>query len=137
MTEHAGVADDVEWLNELPMKEMTRLYCRSQICVLPYSRSFAGLAASVAAASRLPVIATRLAGIPDHIGDLGIWVKPDDPAELADRMEEILNDEAIRRDYGTRLRAHAEQNLGWDKVARDTLTVYRHALEHMQKRVLP
>ena len=136
MAFHAGVAGDLEWLNELPMEEMARLYRRSQLCVLPYSRSFAGLAAGVAAANRLPIIATRLAGIPDHIGDLGIWVNSDDPAELANRMEELLNDEAKQQDYGARLRAHAEQHLGWDMVARDTLTVYQYAHERAEKRAL-
>ena len=131
---HAGVADDVEWLNELPMEEIARLYRRSQVCVLPFSRSFAGVAVGVAAANRLPIIATRLAGIPDHIGDLGIWVNSDDPVELSNRMEDVLKDEAMRQDYGARLRMHAEQHLGWDTVARDTLTVYRNARERAEKR---
>lgn len=129
-----GVADDVEWLNEVPMEELGQLYARSQICVLPYKGSFAGLPAGVAAANRVPIIATRLAGIPDHIGDLGIWIGGDDPAELADRIEQLLGDEAMRRDYGSRLRAHAEQHLGWDAVARQTLSVYQHARERASKR---
>jgi glycosyltransferase involved in cell wall biosynthesis len=129
MATQAGVADDLEWLNELPMEEIARLYRRSQVCVLPFTGSFAGLAVGVAAANRLPIIATRFAGIPDHIGDLGIWISGDDPVELANRMEQVLSAEAMLQDYGTRLRAHAEQHLGWDAVARDTLNVYQSALE--------
>jgi glycosyltransferase involved in cell wall biosynthesis len=130
----AGVADNVDWLNELPMDEIARLYRQSQVCVLPYSGSFAGLAVGIAAASQLPVIATRFAGIPDHIGDLGIWVGGDDPVELANRIEQVLGDEPMRRDYGTRLRAHAERHLGWDTVARNTLNVYRSARERAAER---
>ena len=105
----AGVADDVEWLNDLPdgsssTEAMARLYRRSQVCVLPFTGSFAGLAVGVAAANRLPIIATRLAGVPDHIGDLGIWISGNDPVELANRIEQVLSDEAMRQDYGTRLR---------------------------------
>lgn len=140
MAKQVGVADDVEWLNDLPGKsssteEMARLYRRSQVCVLPFTGSFAGLAVGVAAANRLPIIATRLAGVPDHIGDLGIWINGNDPVELANRIEQVLSDEAMGQDYGTRLRAHAEQHLSWDAVARQTLNVYKAAAERAAKRL--
>jgi glycosyltransferase involved in cell wall biosynthesis len=140
MAKQAGVAGDVEWLNDLPdgsslTEAMARLYRRSQVCVLPFTGSFAGLAAGVAAANRLPIIATRLAGVPDHIGDLGIWISGNDPVELANRLEQVLSDEALRQDYGARLRAHAQQHLGWDAVARETLKVYESAAERAAKRL--
>jgi glycosyltransferase involved in cell wall biosynthesis len=140
MAKQAGVADDVEWLNDLPgesssTEQMACLYRRSQVCVLPYTGSFAGLAVGVAAANRLPIIATREAGIPEHIGDLGIWVSGNDPVELADRILQVLSDEAMRQAYGTRLRTHAEQHLGWDAVARETLNVYQCAVERAAKRL--
>ncbi len=134
--QQAGVADDVEWLNALPDEEaMARLYRRSQVCVLPYTGSFAGLAAGVAAANRLPIIATLLAGLPEHIGDLGIWISGNDPVELADRIGQVLSDEALRQDYGTRLRAHAEEHLGWDTVARQTLNIYQSAVMRAAQRL--
>ena len=122
-----GVADGVEWLNDVPMNEIAPLYRRSQVCVLPYKGSFAGFPVGVAAANRVPIIATRAAGIFDHIGDLGIYVGGDDPVELADRIDEVLRDEVLRQDYGARLRAHAESRLSWDAVAHDTLAVYEAA----------
>ena len=130
-----GIAAEVEWLNDLPMAEIAPLYRRSQVCVLPYKGSFAGFPVGVAAANRLPIIATRAAGIPDHIGELGIWIGGDDAAELAERIAEVLRDAAMARDYGTRLRAHAEQRLGWDAVARDTLEVYQAARKRAAQRV--
>ena len=139
MAKQAGVAGDVEWLNDLPgeascTKEMARLYRRSQVCVLPFTGSFGGLAVGVAAANRLPIIATRSAGVPDHIGDLGIWISGKDPVELADRMAQVLGDEAMRQACGTRLRAHAEQHLGWDTVARETFNIYQSAAERAARR---
>jgi glycosyltransferase involved in cell wall biosynthesis len=140
LARQAGVADDVEWLNNLPegnssTDEMARLYRRSQVCVLPYKGSFGGQAAGVAAANRLPIIATRMAGVPDHIGDLGIWISGHDPRELADRIEQVLSDVAMRQDYAARLRAHAERHLGWDTVARQTLQIYQSAAERAAERL--
>lgn len=134
MARQLDLADDVEWLNGLSSTEIASLYRRSQVCVLPYKGGFAGLPAGVAAANRLPIIATRTAAIPDHIGDLGIWIGGDDAGELADRIELVLQNEAMAKDYGARLRAHAVERLGWDAVARDTLDVYRSARDRMAKR---
>jgi len=39
----------------------------------PFTGSFAGLPAGVAAANQLPIICTRKAGLPGHIGDCGVW----------------------------------------------------------------
>ena len=113
---------------------MTKLYRRSAVCVLPYKRSFAGLPAGLAAANRVPIIATKAAGIPEHIGDLGIWIGGDDPTELADRIDQVLNDEAMRKDYGARLRARAETHLGWDVIGRETLKIYEIARERANRR---
>jgi glycosyltransferase involved in cell wall biosynthesis len=131
-----GAENDVEWLNELPMAEIAALYQRSQALVLPYSGSFGGLAVGFAAANSLPVIATRFAGIPDHLGDLGIWIKGDDANELADRLQDVNGDAAKSQDLGARLRTHAEQRLGWDSIARDTLNVYEAARKRAAERLV-
>ena len=122
-----GLDNDVEWLGFLHAEKVTELSRRSQVCVLPYTGSFAGFPVAFAAANRLPIIATKFAGIPDHIGDLGLWIDGTDPIELAERLDRVLSDEAMRVDYGRRLRARAEQYLGWDTIARNTLEVYKSA----------
>jgi glycosyltransferase involved in cell wall biosynthesis len=130
-----GLEPDVEWLGDLTNEEIVALYRRSQVCVLPYVGSFAGLPVGFAAANRLPIIATKRAGIPDHIGDLGIWIEPGNPMELAETLKNVLADDAMRMDRGRRLRAYAEQNLGWDVIARNTMAVYRTAKERAAVRV--
>ena len=134
LAKQVGIADDIDWLNTLSIDETARLYRQSLMCVLPFTRSFAGLPVGIAAANSLPIIATRVAGIPDHIGDLGIWISGDDLVELATRMDQIITDDAMRQGYGMRLRAHAEQYLGWDKIARDTLNIYHIARERAESR---
>lgn len=47
-----------------------------------------GLAAGTA------VVASRIGGIPEALGDQGILVNPDDPDELAGALESLLDDEA-------------------------------------------
>ena len=130
-----GVDGDIDWLDEVAMKDLPALYRRSLLCVLPYRRSFAGLPVGVAAANQTPIIATRAAGIPEHIGDLGLWVGGENPTELADRIDAVIKDAPLRENLGARLRARAEQYLGWDVIASNTLAVYEAARETAAKRL--
>ena len=123
-----GLENDITWLNQIPMPEVFRQYRSSLLCVLPFTGSFAGLAAATAAAVATPVIATKNAGIPEHIGENGIWIDNDNPEEIAEQIEALLGSEELCRDLSRRLRKRAEQCLSWDTVAGNTLAVYERAL---------
>jgi pyrroloquinoline quinone biosynthesis protein E len=124
-----GLKNDVTWFNQIPMPEALREYRSSLLCVLPFMGSFAGLAATTAAAVGLPVIATKHAGIPEHIGENGIWIDSDNAEEIVEKTERLLGSEELRRDLSHRLRKRAEWCLSWDAVADQTLAVYERALQ--------
>ena len=123
-----GLQNDVVWLNLIPIAEAYAHYQSSLLCVLPFMGSFAGLAASVAAATALPVIGTKNAGIPEHIGDIGVWIDSDNAEQIVAQVERLLGSEELRRDLARRLRARAEQYLSWDAIAGSTLAAYDQAL---------
>jgi glycosyltransferase involved in cell wall biosynthesis len=128
IAEELGINDLVTWLNQLPVAEVAPLYQHSVMLVLPYSKSFAGEAAATAAANGLPVVCTKKAGIPDHLGDWGVWVEEDNPEQLAERILELLEDEQRRKKISAGLRKRAEDTLNWDLIAEQTLGVYRAAI---------
>ena len=123
-----GLENDITWLTQIPMPEVFRQYQASLLCVLPFTGSFAGLAAATAAAVELPVIATKNAGIPEHLGENGIWIDDDNPEEIVAQVEKLMGSAELRRDLSRRLRKRAEQYLSWDVVADKTLAVYDRAL---------
>jgi alpha-maltose-1-phosphate synthase len=127
------IANDIVWFNQIPMTEVIRQYRSSLLCVLPFMGSFAGLAAATAAAVELPVIATKNAGIPEHIGDCGVWIDNDNTDQIVTQIEKLLASEELRRDLSRRLRTRAEQHLSWDAVADRTLAVYDLALGRKTK----
>ena len=129
-----GIDDHVDWLGDISFDEIKKLYRRSQVCVLPFRGSFSGMPAAIAAANRLPIIGTRRSGLPEHIGDLGIYVDLE-PAELAKRIAEVLRNEEYRKAQGAKLRAHAERNLGWGNIVRQTLDIYRSACQRAGERM--
>jgi glycosyltransferase involved in cell wall biosynthesis len=127
LAQEHGVTSRVVWLNQLPEKQICELYATSEVCVLPYSGSFAGLAASQAAACALPVVATRKAGLPDHLGDAGIWIDEDSPLQLARQIGALITDRRAAREAGAKLRKRAERLLSWEVVADRTLEIYQSA----------
>ena len=130
----SGLKDEVVWLNQIPMPEVVRQYGSSQLCLLPFTGSFAGLAAATAAAVELPVIATKHAGIPEHIAENGIWLNSDGAEEIATKVLGFLRSEDVGRDLARRLRRRAERYLTWDAVAKRTLTVFERALQRKMEK---
>ena len=126
---HHGVADKIVWLNQISNEETVRLYQQSLLCVLPYTGSFAGYAASLAAACQLPIVCTRKAGLPDHLGETGVWVDENSPEQLAERMLELLQSEPRRRQLGQQLLQRAEACLRWDVIAEQTLKIYEASIQ--------
>lgn len=72
-----------------------------------------------AMASGLPVVASRISGIPLAIteGREGLLVPEKDPEALADALGRLLNRGAEARGMGARGRQRALANLSWDAVA--------------------
>lgn len=128
LAQRFGVADKVVWMNQLSMEDMVKQYQTSILLVLPFTGSFAGLPAAIAAASGLPVVCTRKAGLPEHLGECGVWIDEENPGQLADRIIELLNNDKLRLEIGAQLRERAKRYLSWDVVADETLKVYEAAL---------
>jgi glycosyltransferase involved in cell wall biosynthesis len=130
LLEKAGVSDLVRWLDRIDNDQVIKEYQRSILCVLPFTASFAGFAVANAMANGVPVIGTRFAGMPEHLGDTGTWVEPNNPEELAAAILKLLADGALREDISHRARARAESFLSWDAIATKTIESYNRALEH-------
>ncbi|MBM7502735.1 glycosyltransferase family 4 protein [Agromyces aurantiacus] len=80
-----------------------------------------GLTASEGLATGLPVIASRIGGLPDVVGDAGILVAPDDPATLADAIAALADDPAERARRAAASRAYAlahDWSWSWARLRR-------------------
>ncbi len=128
LAERFGVADRVDWLNQISMEEMERLYSESWACILPYSGSFAGLPASTAAAQGLPVIATRRAGIPEHLDHHFLAIEPGDAEGLALSLRRLHDEPGLWERLSHGSREHAQRELAWREVAAVTASVYERML---------
>jgi starch synthase len=70
-------------------------------------------------AAGLPVVATRVGGIPEIVadGETGLLVSPGDPDSLAEALERIVADAALRADFGRAGRRRAVEHFSWSRAA--------------------
>lgn len=101
-------------------------YKAADIFVLPSIEKFEsfGLVNLEAMASGLPVVASKIGGVPDVIGDdSGILVPPRNPNALAEAIIYLLDNESERKKMGENARLRARK-YSWNEIARMYESVY-------------
>lgn len=93
----------------VPRAELPALLRTADVFVVP-SRwpDPSPLTVGEALATGLPVVASRIGGIPEAVGDAGVLVPPDDSVALAGALGGLLGDPARRSALGAAARARAE-----------------------------
>ncbi len=96
-----------------------------------YSESF-GMSLVEAMACGVPVVATRVGGMKEIVvdGSTGRLVAPASPLELADAINTILDDEALRIAMGTAGRARVLDYFSWDRVSERVFELYTDLARH-------
>ena len=127
----------VEFLGPVSETELPRLYASARVLVLPsvhrtcYGRrvevsELLGLVAIEAMAAGIPVVASRLGGLPEVVEDgvTGFLVTPGDPQELGDRLRQLLADPGLAHSMGRAGRRRVLQKLTWEACADRCLAAY-------------
>jgi len=99
---HTGnLEENVTIPGPVPLEQMLRLYSEASIMVMTSYQETAPLIISEAMATGTPVIASRVSGIPSMVseGNSGLLINPRDPKEIADKIELLLDDGAIRKKF--------------------------------------
>lgn len=110
-----GLAGRVQFLTDLPHGEVAACFSRAELFVLPSRRETFGIVLLEAGAFGLPVVATRIGGIPEVVGEgeTARLVPPDDAPALAAAMRALLDAPEVARAMGARLQHHAQANFSW------------------------
>jgi len=74
----------------------------------------------------LPVVGTRIAGVPEQVadGETGFVVEPGDPAALADALEKLVRDAGLRARMGEAGRRRVEERFSTAAYVRGVMAVY-------------
>ncbi|HEY9899019.1 MAG TPA: glycosyltransferase [Pantanalinema sp.] len=109
----------VHLLGRLPHSEVPAFLASLSIFAMPSLSESFGVAAVEAAACGLPVVASRVGGVGEVVLDreTGLLVPPADPDALAQALERLLLDPALRSRMGEQGRAHVARSFDWQRNA--------------------
>ncbi|MDK2854603.1 MAG: hypothetical protein PWQ92_1497 [Thermococcaceae archaeon] len=108
----------------------------ADVFVLPSVSSEAfGIVVLEAMASGVPVVATDVGGIPEVVkeNEAGLLVPPGNELELREAIQKLLNDEELRKQYGSKGRKAVEEKYSWDKVVVEIEKIYEEILSNIQR----
>jgi glycosyltransferase involved in cell wall biosynthesis len=118
-------------------KDVLDLYARAHIVTLPsyYGEGLPKCLIEAAACGR-PVVTTDMPGCRDAIepGLTGLLVPPRNALALANALERLLKDSALRESMGRAARTLAEREFGIEKVVTAHLQIYQELFEECKSR---
>ncbi|HET7307837.1 MAG TPA: glycosyltransferase family 1 protein [Gammaproteobacteria bacterium] len=120
-------ADEIKLLGYLSDDELPQVYAGSSMLVYPSIYEGFGLPPLEAMACGVPVIASNRASLPEVVGDAGVLVEPYDIDAIAEAIVSLIDDAGERERLG-RVGLERSRGFSWQKCARETLAVYRQAL---------
>jgi glycosyltransferase involved in cell wall biosynthesis len=123
-----SVEDQITWLSLKSEDDLMNAYQESLCCVIPYTDYPGCFPVTVAMANGTPVVGSDSMGIPEYVNGSGLVVKSKSGEALADGLERVLKDEALREKMGRDGRRVAEQKYSWDTLARQVHAVYEQVL---------
>ena len=85
-----------------------------------------GIVAIEASASGLPVVASRLEGIPDAVadGENGTLVPPEDADAFVAALQGLVESASERAERGARGRAYTEKNYSWPQIIQQYVALF-------------
>lgn len=92
--------DRVQFLGQLPFKDLIAEYRNATVFALPTSQEGFGIVFLEAMAASLPIVAGDAAAVPEVVRDGGILVKPGDPDALARALQRLIDEPETRKAMG-------------------------------------
>lgn len=107
--------------------DLPALYSAAHCFAFPSLYEGFGLPVLESMACDTPVVTSALSSLPEVAGDAALLVDPYDTAAIADALDQLVNDDALR----ARLIAAGRQQIGhftWTKAATQLLAIYQQML---------
>ena len=124
--ERLKIKDRVLFLGEVAPGQVAEYLSFSDIFVRPSLSEGLGNAFLEAMAAGVPVIGPLVGGIPDFLkdGETGLVCEVRSPGSIAEKIKQLLADEALRQKLIVNGRQLVEEKYNWDKIARQVVDIF-------------
>jgi glycosyltransferase involved in cell wall biosynthesis len=129
MADRLGVADYIEFTGVVPHKEVCNYLCTADVCVAPdplnplNDKSTMIKILEYMAFSR-PIVLYDLQEGRRTAGDAALYARPNDPIDLAEKINQLLESESLRQKLGDYGRKQTEEKLNWQVQSKKLLDAY-------------
>lgn len=133
LTDNLGIRECVEFAGRVPHERVKDYMNQAEVFVLSSLSEGFPVTILEAMACGLPVVATRVGGVPDIIEDgaNGYLIDTENPEQIAEALLRVLQDEELQKIMSNNNRKSAEK-YRWDTVAATLEGVYQDALRSSQ-----
>jgi glycosyltransferase involved in cell wall biosynthesis len=118
----------VRFFGFVPDRTLAALYRLANVFVFPSLYEGFGLPPLEAMASGTPVITSNVSSLPEVVGDAAVMIDPYEPAAIADAMQRVLTDEALRADLRRRGLARARE-FSWERSVARVREIYAEVMK--------
>lgn len=119
LTRQLNLTPNISFLGAVEHRQVPELLKNVDIFVMPSIREEFGVVAVEAQAMEIPVVATKVGGIPEVVldGETGILIEPGNSEQLAQAILTLIENPALRRQMGEQGRKHVLANYRWEDNA--------------------
>ena len=114
-------------LGHVEAERLLLLYQAATVLLFPSLEEGFGLPVLEAMAHGLPVVAANTSSLPEVGGDAVLYVDPREPRDIAEKVLEVMDDAALRRELIERGMARARE-FTWQRLGEQTCQVYDEVL---------
>lgn len=118
---------NVIYTDFVPDDELDALYRKAQAYVFPSLYEGFGLPPLEAMQRGVPVISSNRTCLPEVLGEAALYIDPENPKDIADAMQKMIEDDGIRFDLKQAAREELKR-YSWERLAQETIMVYGQAL---------
>jgi len=126
--ESLGLKEQVHFTGYVPLEDLPMVYNLAQVFVYPSTYEGFGFPPLEALACGTPVITTRVSSIPEHVGEAGILIPPQDEDALVEALRLTLLHPELRQELSERGPIQAAK-FTWRRTAQETLRLYQQVLQ--------
>jgi glycosyltransferase involved in cell wall biosynthesis len=118
-----GLKGQVIFPGYVPDDDLPAIYSAAQVFAFPSLYEGFGLPVLEAMACGTPVVCSNTSSLPEVAGQAALTIDPRRPQELAQALQRVLEDAALRAELKGKGLAQAAR-FSWERAARETLRVY-------------